>query len=160
MTVSKLSGILFGIIAMVIASCEKEIIEEPAPTQQTTTTTPPPPPNYNYTVNLARQTWVITKYQDPSLNQFVISDTLRFFSDSAYTYDHVAETYSIRGNWHDHQVTFRLFGTPFGDMVTGNGSGNPYVTFDAQGMADSVFFLNQNSQLYYLWIQKLPVGIY
>lgn len=141
------------VAVLLLSACSRD--QTPSP-QTNQTTAPPPPTNWTYQTSFAGETWVVFKYADSIVTDTtVVSDTLFFTGDSTYTYNGAPQIYHAGGNHQTFQVHLKLNGTPLGNLRTGNGSGSPCPSFDTMGYVNSLYFLDDNSHFYYLWIHRL-----
>jgi hypothetical protein len=132
---------IFFLIGIVLFSCKKE--------DDTQTTDHPVSPNWNHSVSLAGQTWVIYEYDDYHRNEsFVRNDTLRFIDENNLIWNDSACSYMLWENLHDRTRGMNMYYTPIGDFLQSYNSLAPF----SQDSTQFRIFFSPNCNL---WFRRL-----
>ncbi|HTA61202.1 MAG TPA: hypothetical protein VK835_02050 [Bacteroidia bacterium] len=112
------------------------------------------PPTPNNISTLGGTKWVLYQYKDATMqNPLAKNDTLIFIDSLNYTYNNIANTYELKTSNLSGRWSFRLYGTPFGDLT-----GTPATNFKTYGEITDVPFTQvgpSNPVTYSLWLKKL-----
>lgn len=130
-------------VALLLFSCKKE---EPAPDDQSSYSIDGEGP-----VDLSGQQWVLYQYAPNSMsNTTAINDTLRFLTDSTYTWGNSTYAYEASRFWGRHNGSWLSFGSsPWGFM-------RMVQPYDVNGQTSSVFCYHRaaDSTIVYLWFNR------
>lgn len=109
------SLIYFIGIMLVMSSCVKQEIkpQQPIPAQPIITN----PTLVDSTVTIKNTTWVITKVLNTQMDNELRSDTLKFITNTTYSFNGVQSTYSINATPSGYMLN--LNNTPWGHISGG-----------------------------------------